>query len=100
MDIISASRREDMPAFRMEYLLEKYNTYGEDKFWVLWTKNPKHIIDSGMDFKRVALQLTVTGFGGTEYEPGVPPPAEIWSYTKQLIENGFNPDLINWRLEF
>lgn len=99
MRIISASRREDMPAFRMDYLEKKYEEYGEDCFWVLWTKNPKYIIYSGMDFSRVALQLTITGLGGTKLEPGVPDPLKVWDYTEQLINKGFNPKLINWRFD-
>ena len=58
MKIISASRREDMPAFDMRRLLEKYEEYGPDIFWVLWTKNPRNILlnCSALDFKRTALQ--------------------------------------------
>lgn len=99
MKIISASRREDMPAFRMDYLLQKYHKYGNDHFWVLWTKNPKNIIDSGMDFDRVALQLTITGLGGTEIEPGVPDLDSVCMDTAKLINNGFNPKLINLRID-
>lgn len=99
MRTISASRREDMPAFRMNELLEKYRSMGDDTFWVLWTKNPKRIIDSGMDFRRVALQLTVTGMGGTEWEPHVPTSMQVWDDVATLVKKGFNPDLINWRFD-
>lgn len=99
MKVISASRREDMPAFHMNELMAKYKAMGDDTFWVLWTKNPKKIIDSGMDFKRVALQLTVTGLGGTDWEPNVPHPKKVWDDVAILIKQGFNPDLINWRFD-
>ncbi|MFA5352685.1 MAG: DUF1848 family protein [Thermodesulfovibrionales bacterium] len=97
--IISASRREDMPAFHFDELMKKYKNYPQDSFWVLWTKNPVHLIDSGIDFKRTALQLTITGLGGTDLEPNVPPFERVFWLSEQLIEQGFNPALVNWRLD-
>ena len=99
MKVISASRREDMPSFHMKELMDKYKSMPDDTFWVLWTKNPRKIVDSGMDFRRVALQLTVTGLGGTEWEPHVPTPKAVFDDVSALIKKGFNPDLINWRLD-
>lgn len=99
MKIISASRREDMPAFRMDYLLGKYHKYGEDHFWVLWTKNPQNIIGSGIDYSRTALQVTITGLGGSELEPNVPDPDTVCESVAKLIKDGFNPKLINWRMD-
>ena len=101
MKIISASRREDMPAFDMPRLLGKYEEYGPDTFWVLWTKNPRNILlnYSDLDFKRTALQLTVTGLGGTGVEPNVPSPSQVWEDMEHLIASGFNPNLVNWRMD-
>jgi DNA repair photolyase len=99
MKIISASRREDMPAFRMDYLLEKYHKYGDDHFWVLWTKNPKNIIGAGLDYKRVSLQITITGLGATELEPGVPESDIVCQDLAVLINEGLNPKLINLRID-
>ena len=101
MKIISASRREDMPAFDMLRLLEKYEEYGPDIFWMLWTKNPHNILlnYSAFDFKRTALQLTVTGLGRTLVEPNVPSPSGVWEDMDHLIESGLNPALVNWRMD-
>ena len=99
MKIISASRREDMPAFRMPEIIQKYHQYGEDCFWVLWTKNPENIVDSGMDFRRVAFQITVTGAGSTKLEPEVPPYFQVIESIDKLLQKGANPALINWRLD-
>lgn len=101
MKIISASRREDMPAFDMRRLLEKYEGYGPDTFWVLWTKDPRNILLNykDLDFKRTALQLTVTGLGGTAIEPNVPSASNVWEDMEHLIESGFNPALVNWRMD-
>ncbi len=90
-----------MPAFDIRRLLEKYEEYGPDIFWVLWTKNPRNILlnYSALDFKRTALQLTVTGLGGTLVEPNVPSPSGVWEDMDRLIESGLNPALVNWRMD-
>lgn len=100
MKIFSASRREDMPAFRMGKIVESFKKT-PDGFFVLWTKDPRSILQaaSQLDFSRVALQLTVTGLGGTEIEPGVPSPDIVWDALKGLIAKGLNRDLVNWRLD-
>jgi len=88
-----------MPAFRMDEIMKRYHDYGDDTFWVLWTKDPRNIIKHGMDFRRVALQLTVTGMGGSTVEPGVPGFNAVWDSVAQLIAAGFNSKLINWRFD-
>jgi DNA repair photolyase len=101
MKIISASRREDMPAFDMLRLLEKYEEYDSDTFWALWTKNPHNILlnYTRLDPERTALQLTVTGLGGTMIERNVPLASKVWEDVEQLIKSGFSPALINWRMD-
>lgn len=107
MRIISASRREDMPAFRIKRLVEAFHDpkYA-DSFWVLWTKDPSQLLRAepvpglpGLDPRVIALQLTITGLGGSPFEPGVPPPAKIIAAVKELIARGYDPRLINWRLD-
>jgi len=98
VNIISASRREDMPAFRMDKIVEKMAERPDD-FFVLWTKNPHNIVKTKVDLSRVALQLTVTGLGGSDLEPGVPAPDGVWSGVKELVRQGLNPNLINWRMD-
>lgn len=101
MKIFSASRREDMPAFRVKTLVEKFREKGEDAFWVLWTKDPRPLLREigNFDVRRIALQLTVTGLGGTPVEPGVPSPAEVWRAADGLVAAGVRPELVGWRLD-
>lgn len=97
--IYSASRKEDMPAFHIKELLEKYKTTGSDSFWVLWTKNPLKLVGAPFDWNRVAIQLTVTGLAGSPLEPQVPSPALVWDAIEKIIASGANPALICWRLD-
>lgn len=99
MKIISASRREDIITFRSDYLVQNFKDYGENTFWVLWTKNPHNLIKLGLDYKRIALQLTITGLGGTKVEPNVPNYKDVIKDLNILIKEGLNPKLINWRFD-
>lgn len=99
MKIISASRRQDMVAFNKDYLKKKFREMGPDHFWVFWTKNPANLLEMDLDFSRCALQLTVTGLGGTALEPGVPGYASVLKSVEQLVGEGFDPRLINWRYD-
>lgn len=102
MKIISASRREDMPAFGMHRILDKYAKLGEDTFWVFWTKDPSNLAANigKLDPKRMALQVTITGFGGhPDVEPGVPDENVVFDAIDRLIDNGVNPKLITWRMD-
>ncbi len=101
MKIISASRREDYPRFRFQELREKYAKYESEArhFWTFWTKNPENLIHSCFCFERAFLQVTITGLGGSSLEPNVPEPKEIISILGRLIDNGFNPAHIQWRLD-
>jgi DNA repair photolyase len=98
MRIISASRREDMVAFRMD---EIKTAYRPDEFFVFWTKDPLNLLDSDLDlnYECCALQLTITGLGGGRLEPNVPTWDRVVDCTTRLIERGFNPKLINWRFD-
>lgn len=100
MQIYSASRRQDMPVDAPKHLFELYhNALSSDSFWVFWTKNPANLLSMNLDYSRCALQLTVTGLGGTELEPGVPRFEDVLQSTAELILDGFNPELINWRFD-
>jgi len=101
MKIISASRREDMPAFHFPELKAAYDQYEakEPNFWVFWTKDCDNLINSGFDFNRAYLQLTITGLGGTPLEPGVPKADTVIESLTQLIGKGFSPNHISWRLD-
>jgi len=65
---------------------------------VLWTKQPASIVEC-VELRSaleryvgggglVALQLTVTGFGGTPVEPGIPRPEEVAAALARIVEAG------------
>lgn len=99
MRIISASRKEDMVAFGANKILNRFKHEKTPSFWVFWTKNPKNLINMPLDYSRCALQLTVTGLGGTAIEPNVPNSESVLKSVHALIGKGFNPALINWRYD-
>lgn len=99
MKIVSASRRGDMVAFHSALLRKKYREMGRNCFWVFWTKNPENLLDMDLDSHRSALQLTVTGLGGTCLEPGVPEYRQVLEATERVVSAGFRPELINWRYD-
>lgn len=48
---------------------------------------------------RVILHVTCTGHGGTEMEPNVPKPYEVYQGVRELIKNGFPSDHIVLRTD-
>jgi hypothetical protein len=64
---------------------------------VLWTKQPAPIVECGeladvlgrfARRGRIVLQLTVTGFGGSAVEPGIPAPGEVAAALGRVIDAG------------
>jgi hypothetical protein len=65
---------------------------------VLWTKDPRGLLTHAplMEAARalrergvaLALQLTVTGLGGTPLEPGIPSPDEVVAAVSALVDRG------------
>ena len=82
-----------------------------DKSWVnklkdgniIVTKNPKPIYTelllAATDHKNVILHATVTGYGRTEIELNVPPPAMVVGEVRRLIENGFPAKNVVYRVD-
>lgn len=95
--ILSASRRTDLPAFYPERLLERlqrrvrglrvYSLYGV----VLWSKDPRPLLDARRGARLApflpnpALQLTITGLGGSRWEPHVPPAATLLARLPEIV---------------
>lgn len=83
--VFSASRLVDLAMWYPQVLINYYNdavTRGwEPHTLMIWTKYPKSLfreplhsflVDIQRQGVQVCLQLTITGMGGTEIEPGVP----------------------------
>lgn len=66
-----------------------------DPFITILTKDPKW----KYDIKPSILHITCTGFGGTEFEPGVPNFMKLYSQTKKLIEQGYPVERIVLRID-
>lgn len=68
---------------------------------VLWTKDPRALLthaplaEAAQALRErgvaLALQLTVTGLGGTPLEPGIPSPDEVVAASSELIGRGHLP---------
>lgn len=73
---------------------------------VLWTKGPVEIFVEHVDMRQVlemydshkaiiGIQLTVTGFGGTFLEPGIPSPEETAAGLDKVFKTGLvDPDAV------
>jgi hypothetical protein len=77
---------------------------------VLWTKQPASLLENrslrdAIEALRrtgalVDLQLTVTGFGSSPVEPGIPHPAEVAATLARLVEAGLvDPRLVKLRID-
>ncbi|MBM4319488.1 MAG: DUF1848 domain-containing protein [Deltaproteobacteria bacterium] len=111
--ILSASRRTDLPGFHPERLVERIRTrvqgvrscslYGV----VFWTKHPAPLVhhrELRMLLEELAnpvLQLTVTGLGGSRWEPHVPRSAEVLPLLGELVSGPLHgqPARLRWRFD-
>ncbi len=77
---------------------------------VFWTKDPSPMLACPELNEALAVYLragvllhlhcTITSFGGTMLEPGVPSWEEVCSSIESIVERGLvRPDLISWRLD-
>jgi len=110
--VISVSRREDIPAFRSEWFMEKiekgfvtltspWSTYDVSfdkvKLAVFWSKNPQPMIKylDKLPFKYY-FQFTLNGY--PEYELKVPPIKERIETFKEL-SNKIGKEKVIWRFD-
>lgn len=77
MQMIIASRYQDLIATKSKLLEKKFHEYGEDYFWHLETARPDILVNMNLDWKRVSL--TVTSNAGDEISERI---------ISQLINNG------------
>ena len=87
--MISASRRTDLVGCHPEFLAKRLEEYPPESVHsvVLWTKNPRNMIEEGPlrktlgNYRQLFVHLTITGMGGGEFEPHIPP----WEETVGMI---------------
>ncbi len=106
--IISASRRTDLPGYHADTCAERLLRLRKPAHSVFfWTRYPRGLIGPGLlaEVLRVGIEnpfvnLTVTGLGGSRFEPHVPSTDQILEQLDPLIEafRG-DPQRILWRFD-
>ena len=90
MQVISASRKTDLPAFYPDYLSAELDNLKKKSAMVLWTKDPENIykhseLSKAVQKHNVVALVTITGMGRSPLEPGVPSWEEVIENTRKLI---------------
>jgi hypothetical protein len=105
--VLSASRRTDLVGCYPRSLVDRLQEYPPDAVHsvVIWTKNPRNMIVEGPlrrtlgHYRQIFVHLTITGMGGTEFEPLIPPWEETIKMIGPLIDLVENPKRISWRFD-
>jgi len=72
---------------------------------VIWTKNPSNMIAAGAlktaleKYRQIYIHLTITGMGGGEFEPMIPPWEEAVGMIGPLIDLTGDPRRVTWRFD-
>ena len=105
--VLSASRRTDLVGCYPHVLVERLKEYPPEVVHsvVIWTKNPRNMVEEGPlkrtleGYRQVFVHLTITGMGGGEFEPLIPP----WEKTVEMLgplgELVRDPARISWRFD-
>lgn len=101
--IYSASRRTDLPAFYPDHICDKVRRSRKLEGIVFWTKDPRNFQEhAGLRevLRRfpAVIQLTLTGFGGTAWEPGVPRPGDLRP-ALEFLARALPPGAVRWRFD-
>ncbi len=105
--VLSASRRTDLVGCYPDVLVERLLDIPPEAVHsiVLWTKNPQNMISEGplkralKNYRQVFVHLTITGMGGGEFEPLIPPWEETVGMIGPLIDLVGDPGRITWRFD-
>ncbi len=105
--VLSASRRTDLVGCFPKVLEERLRAFPPEAVHslVIWTKNPRNLIAEGSlkevlkKYRQIYLHLTVTGMGGGEFEPLIPPWEETVGMIEPLVELVKGPERISWRFD-
>lgn len=99
--VLSASRRVEI-GFYPHPVKAAVERMKRPFFWVWWCKIPSLLESWDIDWRRSAMQLSITGLAGppgqaSTLEPNVPPAEVAWKSVEGLIRRGLRPELIDWR---
>jgi len=109
--ILSASRRTDLPGWYADRLAQRLRRVldrrGSDGVFgvVFWTRFPGALLDPPLrplierELRSVAVNLTLTGLGGSRFEPAGPSPGDVLPLLPELIELLGGPERIRWRFD-
>lgn len=109
--ILSASRRTDLPgwhpdrlATRLAEVLDERGSVGIYGV-VFWTRFPRGLLTAPLrpllegQLSNVAVNLTLTGLGGSRLEPGGPGADEVLEALPELIHLIGGPTRLRWRFD-
>ncbi len=101
--LYSASRRTDLPAFYPGFIVERVRRSRKLEGLVLWTKDIRNLVLHAELAKVLAdypviVNHTVTGLGGSAWEPGVPPLRQQLSELAELAGR-LPAGAIRWRFD-
>jgi hypothetical protein len=107
LKVLSASRRTDLVGCYPEVLVKTLEKHPPETVHtlVIWTKNPAPMLDMPglrkilQRYEQIYLHLTVTGFGGSPLEPGIPHQEKILGRLPELVEMVKGPERISWRFD-
>lgn len=105
--VLSASRRTDLVACYPEIMVERLKEFPPETVHsiVIWTKNPENMLLNGLlkdtlkNYQQIYIHLTITGMGGSEFEPLIPPWPKVVQMIEPLIEFVGHPGRICWRFD-
>lgn len=105
--VLSASRRTDMVGCFPEALVERLKEYPPERVHtiVLWTKSPKNMLLRGKlrevlsCYRHIFVHLTITGMGGSAFEPRIPSWEETTGMLNEILEVTKSPERICWRFD-
>lgn len=109
--ILSASRRTDLPGWYPDRLAQRLGRVldrrGRDGIFgvVFWTRFPGALLEAPLrplierELRSVAVNLTLTGLGGSRLEPAGPPPGDVLPVLPELIELFGGPERVRWRFD-
>ncbi len=105
--VLSASRRTDLVACYPEIMVKRLQEFSPEAVHsvVIWTKNPENMIKDGLlketlkNYQQIYIHLTITGMGGSEFEPLIPPWKKVGQMIEPLIKIVGSPQRICWRFD-